>query len=121
MYLFQGIFCRWSKEVISLQKIQEIMVYYFLYNIRELIIYFHFERNYKEGKLTKGEREESLEPLTWQLRGDGIYTQVGILATYRACRWFTIVTGGKVDIMGADGRGLEHEVVGVCGLLLLIA
>lgn len=40
------------------------MAYYFLYNIRELIIYFHFERNYKEGKLTKQEREESLEPLT---------------------------------------------------------
>lgn len=36
-------------------------------------------------------------------------------------RWFTIVTGGKVDIMGADGRGLENEVVGVCGSLLLIA
>lgn len=35
-------------------------------------------------------------------------------------RWFTIVTGGKVDIMGADGGGLGNEVVGVGGSLLLI-
>lgn len=45
------------------------MAYYFLYNIRELIIYFILERNYKEGKRIVMQREESLEPLTKQLRG----------------------------------------------------
>lgn len=36
-------------------------------------------------------------------------------------RWFTIVTGGKVDNTGTDGGGLGKEVVGVCGSLHLIA
>lgn len=73
---------KWDKSGRKFRKLWHII---FLYNIRELTIYFHFERNNKEGKLTKQEREKNpWNHLLKQLRGDGIYTQVEILATYRA-------------------------------------
>lgn len=31
-------------------------------------------------------------------------------------RWFTIVPGGKVESMGADGGGMSNKVVGICGI-----
>ena len=64
---------KWDKSGRKFRKL------YFLYNIGELTVYFHFERNDKQGKLTKPEREKNpWNHLLKKLRGGGIYTQVEI-------------------------------------------